>query len=187
VAFLQADAQTQPFKRGNYELAVSRFGAMFFSQPVTAFTNLGTALAQGGRLALLTWQAPDRNEWVVDVRGALAAGRDLPGPALNFPGPFGLADPAHTYRVLQDSGFIDIDIEGVHEPLWFGADIEEALAFISDLGIARALLHDLDESSRSNALARLRDLLVDHATADGITFASSAWMVTARLTDSRSR
>lgn len=180
MSFEQADAQTRVFEREGYDRAIRRFGAMFFSDPVTAFTNVRRALAPGGRLALLSWQSLDRNEWVFAVRAALSAGRALPEPAPNTPGPFGLADPDHVRRVLRDSGFGDLEIAGVHEPLWFGADAEEALAFVSGLGLTRALLHDLDEASRRTALDRLRDLVADHATDEGVMFASSAWLVTAR-------
>src|ERR687893_824455 len=73
--FVQGDAQVHPFGSAAFDVALSRFGAMFFGDPVAAFTNLARALHPGGRLAVLSWQPPARNEWLLLLRRALAAGR----------------------------------------------------------------------------------------------------------------
>ena len=92
VTFVRGDAQVHPFDEGAYDVAMSSFGAMFFNDPVAAFTNIGRGLRSGGRLALLAWRELDRNEWLMSLRGALAAGRDLPMPPPGVPSPFALAD-----------------------------------------------------------------------------------------------
>ena len=71
VSFELADAQVHPFPPGEFTLALSRFGTMFFSDPVVAFTNIGSALQPGARLVQVVWQAYDRQEWTSAVRGAL--------------------------------------------------------------------------------------------------------------------
>jgi ubiquinone/menaquinone biosynthesis C-methylase UbiE len=68
VTFERADAQVHPFPRERFDLAISRFGTMFFADPVTAFTNIGRALRPAGRLVMMVWQAHDRNEWEVAIR-----------------------------------------------------------------------------------------------------------------------
>ena len=68
VTFEQADAQVHRFPRERFDLAVSRFGTMFFAEPVAAFTNIGRALRPAGRLVMMVWQAHDRNEWDVAIR-----------------------------------------------------------------------------------------------------------------------
>jgi SAM-dependent methyltransferase len=78
--FEQADAQIHPFPAASFDVAVSRTGTMFFADPAAAFTNIARALRPGGRLALLVWQGPQANEWIRELGGALAAGRDLPAP-----------------------------------------------------------------------------------------------------------
>src|SRR5687768_2036780 len=80
VTFAQADAQIHPFEPASYDVAISRTAAMFFGDHVAAFTNIGRALRPGGRLALVTWQPLAGNEWLREISGALAAGRDLPSP-----------------------------------------------------------------------------------------------------------
>ncbi|MGH3900665.1 MAG: class I SAM-dependent methyltransferase [Pseudonocardiaceae bacterium] len=78
--FQQADAQVHPFAHHSFDIAISRHGAMFFGDPVAAFTNIVRALHPGGRLVLLTWQPFERNEWLSAFFTALATGRELPIP-----------------------------------------------------------------------------------------------------------
>jgi SAM-dependent methyltransferase len=180
--FEQGDAQVYPFEAGAYDLALSRFGAMFFGDPVAAFRNVGRALRPGGRLALLAWQALDRNEWMLAVRGALAAGRTLPQPPAGAPSPFGLADPARVRGILADAGFEGVDVEAVEEPMWLGADGADAFGFLREMGAIRGLLNGLDEATAARALDTLRETLAAHATAEGVLFGSAAWLITARRT-----
>ena len=178
-AFEQADAQVHPFPEAAFDLAVSVFGAMFFVDPVAAFTNLRRSLRPDGRLALLAWRDLGDNEWVAAIRDALAMGRTLPLPTPGAAGPFGLADRDHTARVLDEAGYADVRIDRVDAPIRFGADADDAFSFVSTLGITRGLTHDLDEAGRVAALAALRDTLVAHDTEDGVLFRGSAWLVTA--------
>lgn len=180
VEFVHGDAQVHPLGDARYDIALSRFGAMFFTDPVAAMTNIARALQPGGRLALVAWQELGRNEWMRALRSALAAGRTLPQPPPNAPGPFGLADPAHVRRVLGDAGLRDVELAAVHEPIWFGADGEDAHGFVRGMGVARGLLQDLDPAERERALARLRQTFDDAAGPEGVTFATAAWLVTAR-------
>ena len=178
--FEHGDAQVYPFEAGAYDLALSRFGAVFFGDPVAAFENVARALRPGGRLGLLAWQALDHNEWLLAVRGALAAGRTLPQPPANAPSPFGLADPARARGILADAGFVGVDVEAVEEPIWLGADGADAFGFLRSMGVTRGLLNDLDEATAARALDTLRETLAAHATAEGVLFGSAAWLITAR-------
>jgi SAM-dependent methyltransferase len=178
--FEQADAQVYPFDMRAFDLAVSRFGAMFFGDPVAAFGNIGRALRPGGRLALLAWQELGQNEWLLTLRGALAMGRTLPQPPVGTPGPFGLADPATARHILADAGYAAIAIEGVSEPLCFGVDADDALGFLRGQGAIRGMLNGLDEATAGRALVALHATLAAHATADGVLLGSAAWLITAR-------
>lgn len=180
VGFEQGDAQVYPFEPASFDVVISRFGAMFFSDPVAAFANLAGALRPDGRLALLAWQGLDQNDWIRATREALAFGRDLPTPPLGAPGPFGLADPDNNHRLLAAAGFEDIANEDVAEPLVFGSDLDDAYAFWSDTGPVRGMLADLDDATKQQGLANIRELLAAHATPEGIAFGSRAWLITAR-------
>ena len=177
--FEQADAQVHRFTRAGFDLAVSRFGAMFFADPVAAFTNIGDALHAGGRLKLLVWQGLDKNDWLLAIRNALAMGRDLPSPPPNAPGPFGLADPDHVRRVLTEAGFTAIGMDSVEEPIWFGSDADDAHDFLRGIGPVRGLTQDLDEDTKAAAFEQLRTTVAAHEVPEGVQFDTAAWLITA--------
>jgi SAM-dependent methyltransferase len=180
VRFQQADAQVYPFAAQAFDRAISRFGAMFFGDPVAAFRNIGRALRSDGRLALLAWQDLRQNEWLLALRDALAVGRTLPEPPVGEPGPFGLADPIAVRRILAAAGFEAIDLEPVHEPINLGADAADAFGFVRSLAMTQRLLNGLDARATAQALDALRTTLAAHATAEGVLFDSGAWLITAR-------
>ena len=140
VTFVHADAQVHAFEPASFDVIVSNAGAMFFDDQPAAFTNLRAALKPGGRIALLVWQVLANNQWLLELRRALALGRELPAPPVGTPGPFGLADPDHTRDLLARTGYTDINIEDVHPPMRFGDDVESAYAFVSRMGNTRGLL-----------------------------------------------
>ena len=173
----QADAQTYPFPEASFDIAVSRTGAMFFADPVTAFRNIARALRPGGRLVLLVWQGLERNEWFRSFATALAAGRDLPVPPPDAPGPFAMSDPGAVRDTLTAAGFDKPELTGLERPMNFGRDAERAYSFVS--GMLAWMAEDLDETGRARALADLRADIEAHATPQGVLYASAAWLVTA--------
>jgi SAM-dependent methyltransferase len=178
VRFTQADAQVHPFPPGAYDVAISRTSASFLGDPVAGLANVGRALRPRGRLALLTWQAIERNEWLGSLRAALSAGRDLPAPPPDRPGPFGLSDPDRIRAVLGAADFADVRIESLELPMCLGRDAAEAERFV--LGLLGWLLTDLDDARREQATTALRASLAAHETPDGVTYGSAAWLVRAR-------
>ncbi len=180
VEFLQADAQVHPFGAAAFDVGISLFGAMFFNDAAAAFANIHHVLRPGGRLALLAWQALEENKWLTTIRGALAMGRTLPAPPLGAPGPFGLADRDRVHALLDGAGFVDVSVTPVNEPIYLGADADDAWTFVSGGGIVRGLIQDLDEEKKREALARLRDVIASHEGPDGVLLGSAAWLVEAR-------
>lgn len=179
VRFEQADAQTHAFEPAAYDVVISRFGTMFFGDPVAAFSNFAGATKPGGRLVTVAWQAPDRNEWIREIRGALAAGRDLPAPPAGAPGPFAQADPDQARTVLVSAGWTNVVLEAAEEPFWIGADADDAFGFMSTGGMARGMLADLGEADRRRALDALRATMAAHANGTGVVFGSAAWVISA--------
>jgi SAM-dependent methyltransferase len=178
VAFAQVDAQVHPFDPASFDVAISRTGAMFFGEPVVAFTNVARALRPGGRMALVAWQSFADNEWIREITGALTGGRPLPPPPPDAPGPFSLADPARVHALLDAAGFVDVDLTGVSAPEWFGVDADDAHAFV--LGLTGWMLRDADDDTRGRAVDALRSTMRAHEGPDGVTFASAAWVITAK-------
>jgi SAM-dependent methyltransferase len=180
VDFVRGDAQIHPFDRASFDAAISHTGAMFFGDPVAAFRNIAGALRPRRRLTLLVWQRPSDNEWIRDLTDTLAAGRRLPPPAPGQAGPFSLADPDRTRGLLTSAGFGAVTIDGVEQPMWFGATADDAYEFVSGLGITRALLEDLDPAARGRALDTLRAGIDAHRSAEGVLYPSAMWLVSAR-------
>jgi SAM-dependent methyltransferase len=179
VTFEQADAQVAPFPDAHFDVVISRFGVMFFSDPVAAFTNLARATRPGGRLAVVTWQPPAGNEWVELPRDVLAVGRELPPLAEDVPGPFGLADPDRFRRILTDAGWTDMRLDDVAVPYEYGAEPATAARHASEIGVLRELLDGLDEQRTAQAMDALTTAMAEHATPHGVRLDSRIWVASA--------
>jgi len=175
IAFEQADAQVHGFPPASFDLCISRFGTMFFADPVAAFTNIGRALRPEARLVMLVWQERDSNEWAT-VRQTLTGVQAAP----QGPNAFSLADPTATERILAQAGFTDVGFSDVHEPVYYGPDVATAFDAVFRLLKFNDLLADLDAATAERARTRLRATLAAHITGDGVYFDSRAWIVTAR-------
>jgi len=178
----KGDAQVYPLERGAFDVVVSRFGVMFFDDPVAAFANLGRALTDGGRLVFACWRHLGENEWLAVPVGA--ALQHVPVPDLGppgGPGPFSLADPDSTRRVLLDAGFVDIALDEVRGPMLLGRSLDDTVEFMRRTDMADALMKDVDPATQDQAWTAVREALVPHADADGaVKLEGSAWLVTAR-------
>ncbi|HUQ40822.1 MAG TPA: methyltransferase domain-containing protein [Acidimicrobiales bacterium] len=180
VSYVQADVQVHDFGEAVFDLAISSFGAMFFADPVAAFTNISRALRPDGSLALLAWRELESNEWLMELRSALAMGRDLPTPPPDAPTPFSLADPDRVRSRLSDSGFEDIELGPIDEPMDLGRDAEDAMAFVRTMGIVEGLSNGLTEADRAHAMEQVQKMLAAHETADGVLVGAAAWAITAK-------
>jgi SAM-dependent methyltransferase len=168
VDVLAADAQTHAFGPGRSDIAISRFGTMFFDDPVAAFANIGGALRPGGRLCIATWQPLDANDWLIVPGAALLAHGSLPELGGGRPGMFAQSDPATVTDVLLRAGLTEISVEAATVPLRLGADPDDATDYLTDSGVGRAVLATVPESERSVALASVRDALREHQSEHGV-------------------
>jgi len=180
IRFERADAQVHPFEPDGHDLALSRFGTMFFADQAAAFANIGRSVRPGGRLVMIGWRGAADNEWLRCVFDAVALGRELPVPPPGAPGPFGLADPGLTGAALAAAGFDTVDFTPVDLPFWVGVDGEDAFGYFRETGIVRGMTQDLDDWQHARALDALHASMVEHDTGDGVLFGSGAWLVTAR-------
>jgi SAM-dependent methyltransferase len=180
VDFLHADAQVHPFETGSFDVAISVFGAMFFADPLAAFANVRRSLRPDGRIAFLSWQRFEHNEWLTTIFDALDAGRNLPAPPAGTPGPFGLADAEAVSTLLHEAGFVDAHMTSISAPIRLGGTSEEAWEFVAEMGFVRGLTEGLDDASREESLAELRRRIHANDTADGVLLGSAAWLITAR-------
>jgi len=181
--FRCADAQTADLEDGGFDLLFSRFGVMFFGDPVAAFSNLRRSLRTGGRLAFVCWQPIAKNPWMGVPMSAAARHLELPAPpAPGAPGPFAFGDAARVRDILSAAGFADVRIEGLEETMGFGGDLElvEAVEFILDLGPTAALLPGLDEMRRTRVRDAVREAIEPFETGRGVRMPFAGWVATAR-------
>jgi SAM-dependent methyltransferase len=179
LTFVHGDAQVHPFTPGHYDIAISRFGVMFFSDPVAAFGNVARTLRSQGRLVALAWQPHSDNEWAVEIDSALHGPARPPTPA-NTDEAFSLGDRAATARILDRAGFRGIEFTDVNEPVFYGRDGDAAFEFVRRFKSTQVALASFSAADAERALERLRDTLEQHRTPhDGIVFDSRAWLITA--------
>jgi SAM-dependent methyltransferase len=180
IGFEQADAQVHRFPAGGFDVAISKFGSMFFDDPVAAFGNVRHALRPGGRLVLMVWQARELNAWSTTIRDAIAGDAELPPPTATGPSPFSLGDPAVAGGILAAAGFTEVTFTDVREPVHYGPDAAVALDVVSGLRSTRDLLAGMDAGQAAEAVARLRATLAAHQTGDGVLFDARTWIIAAR-------
>jgi SAM-dependent methyltransferase len=182
VRFVQADAQTHRFERGCHDLAMSRFGVMFFADPIGAFANLRRALRPGGRLAFACWGRLEDNPWfAVPLQlGIERLGPLEPRPA-RAPGPLALAEPDYIDEILTGAGLIDVRIERADSLLPGAASVRDEAELLSQVGFLARLLRErgADEATRRLLVEELADRLAPYLSADGIRLPAAFHLVTA--------
>ncbi|WP_069173193.1 class I SAM-dependent methyltransferase [Streptomyces griseus] len=179
VTFEQGDAQVHTFEPDSFDAAISRFGVMFFADPVAAFATVGRALRPGGRLAFVCTADPGRNEWLQALgalRGILPVG-DFGTP--DGPGMFSLADPDRIREVLSTAGYGRIGAARLEVRGSWGRDADEAASFLLDSGPGRHLTGQVDAPTAAHARRVLRDRLRAHEEHGAVRLRSAALLVTA--------
>jgi SAM-dependent methyltransferase len=172
------DAQVHRFDPAGFDVAISRFGTMFFSDPAAAFANIAAALRPEGRLVLLVWQRYERNEWARAIDAALGDAAQPPPPGAD---PFSLGDAEATTGILEGAGFDRVRFEDVHEPVLYGHDLDAALAFVRGFQNTSAALATLNDREAARTVERLRETLAAHYSEErGVALDSRSWLITAR-------
>jgi len=166
----------------NAELIVSRFGVMFFGDPVAAFSNLRTGLAPGGRLRFACWRPINENPWLqIPLHAVYEHAPRLPKPEPEEPGPFAFADTERVTRILTAAGFttpsftpleIQMDLAG-------GGTLDDAVIQSSEMGPAKRALADQSDDVRAAARESIRKALAPYASSSGVTLPGAVWLVAA--------
>ena len=180
VSFEEGDAQIHPFSRARFDVAISRYGTMFFRDPVTAFRNIGDALVPGGRLVMMVWQAHPANEWSTSIQRCLAPQEQEPIASVEGLDPFSLSDRGKVEHILSDAGFSQTSFLEVTAPVYYGEGVDVAMQWIRKFTFVRDTLERLNAAAALQALERLRDLLATHEDGSGVWFDARAWIVTSR-------
>ncbi len=165
------------------DIAISRFGVMFFNDPVSAFTNIRTQLIPNGRLVFACWQSPVKNAWAkAPVEAAMPFFNNMPAPPdPQAPGPFAFADSHYLRDVLTAAGWSSVELmDWTGDIRLPGDDAEEAAAFMMEMGPLSKIIkeQDLDFAQLQSALIAK---LLENANPDGtIDMQGSVWIVSAK-------
>lgn len=182
--FAVADAQAG-VPGGPYDLAFSRFGTMFFANPVAALRNVRRALAPDGRLTMVVWRRRTENEWMYraqEIVEQIVHRPDEYDEPTCGPGPFSMADADTTTEILHHAGYTEIALHRHDEPITIGANLEEAIDFVMALGPAGEILRlagDRAQHAHDAVRAALRNGLAELAGRDGVRGRASTWIISA--------
>ena len=181
--FVQGDAQVHPFEPGRFDAVISRFGTMFFADPVAAFANIRSATRHGGRLVFASWQPLSANQWLLVPGAALA--EHVPPPAGfgsgDGPGMFAFSDPDRPRQILAAAGWRDIEITSEQAAVLVGGggSVEDAIEFMRTGSMGRTMLAGADAGTVDRAVASVRAALAPYADADGVRLGAAVWLVQA--------
>jgi SAM-dependent methyltransferase len=179
---LLGDAAELPLGELDAELMVSRFGVMFFGDPVSAFANLRTGLAAGGRVRFACWRPIHENPWLqIPLHAVYEHAPRLPKPEPEEPGPFAFADTARVTRILTAAGFTAPTFTplNIRMDLASGGTLEDAVIQSSAMGPAKRALADQPEDIQAAAINSIRRALTPYASAAGVKLPGAVWLVAA--------
>jgi len=177
-----ADAAAPDASLPPVDLLFSRFGVMFFGDPVAAFANLRRTLRPGGRLVFASWRPLAENPWMlVPLQAVLPLVPPMPRPDPNDPGPFAFGDPERVTRILTAAGFAHPRHSRFDLDMLLGADLDEAVEQTTSMGAASRALKEQPDSVVAAARTAVRTALAPHLRAGRVTLPGAVWLVESSL------
>lgn len=185
--FQVADASSAELPRGAFDLLFSRFGVMFFDDPIVAFAHMRRALRPGGRVAFVCWRAAAENEWVRLPMAALKGivpPSELPEP--EAPGPFSFGDRARVAQILTAAGFSNVAFAPFDAAVPFvegktrDTAIDDAVKMTLEVGPLSRALADQPDETRGRASAAVRAAFAGLPGERSVMINGAAWIVSAR-------
>jgi SAM-dependent methyltransferase len=178
-AFVCANAQTHRFGAPGFDLFVSRFGVMFFEDPVAAFTNLRRAAREGAASRFIVWRSAEQNPFMTTAERALAPHcPNLPVRHAGAPGQFAFEDSQRTQRLLEQSGWVGVDIRAVDVVCVFPE--VDLVRYMTRLGPLGRMLNEADEPTRAALIEAVRPAFDVYVHGGEVRFTAACWLVTAR-------
>jgi len=178
-SFIRADAQTHDFGLARFDMIISRFGVMFFDDPVRAFRNLRRVANDNAELRVVVWRSTAENPFMTTAERAAAP--LLPAPPArqpDAPGQFAFADQHRVSRILEASGWSNIRIQPLDVSC--GLPEKELPGYLTRLGPVGRLLHDADEHKRTQVVQTVRAAFEPYVHGPEVRFNAACWMVGAR-------
>lgn len=165
---------------GPFDAAYSRFGVMFFPDPVAAFAHIRTAMRPGGRLAFVCWGPLSQNTWATEPMLAVAHFMEkAPEPMdPNVPGPFAFSQPERATSILTQAGWRDARAVAWTGPYTIAETPEAAAALLVKIGPLSRILRE-----QPKLLPHVQDALLNQfkrrERQTPVQFTASTWIVTA--------
>jgi SAM-dependent methyltransferase len=178
-----SDAAVHAFAPDSADLLFSRFGVMFFADPIAAFANLRKAMRPGGRLLCAVWRPLADNSWFsVPLQAARPLLAPQPPADPNAPGPFAFADPDRTAGIFADAGWHDVKLTPHDVPMRFAASgqIEQATEFATQVGVLARLLAEESPETRARVRLAIAAALKAYDGPAGINLSGAIWLISAR-------
>ncbi len=178
--FVVADATTHALPPGHFDLAVSRFGVMFFPDPVAAFANVRSALQPGGGLSAVAWRSRAENPFMMTAERTAVPMLPEPPPArpAGAPGQFAFADEDRVRGILKDSGWTGVEMQPLDVDCTFPATALEL--YFTRLGPLGTLLREVDEETRGRVTDAVRAAFQTFVHGDAVRFTAACWWIAAR-------
>ena len=182
VEFTLADATVHAFAPARADLLFSRFGVMFFEDPLRSFKNLRGALRPGGRVAFACWREPKRNGWLMaPLQEAYKHVPKMPDLGPDAPGPFAFQSEARVRDILEGAGFWSVEFEAIDLTLDIanGQGIDAAMDTATGIGPASRAMDGQPAEMQAAARAAIRTMLLGRLVGDTVPFPASIWIVRA--------
>ena len=177
--FLCADAQDYSFAGPRFDAVVSRFGVMFFGDPVAAFANLRRACADRAPLYMLAWRAAEENPFMTVAHDtALPLLPPEIAEQIRPTGQFAFASRNHVAGILAQAGWSDIAIEECNAACTF--PIEELGMYAARMGPVGRLMPQLGASLQRTVIAAVQEAYAPYVDGDEVRFDAACWMISAR-------
>jgi ubiquinone/menaquinone biosynthesis C-methylase UbiE len=177
--FLCGNAQMYPFEPARFDLIISRFGVMFFDDPVAAFANLRHAVRDSGELQVIAWRSAASNPFMTTAEGAAAPLLpNLPARRPNAPGQFSFADERHVHAILEESGWADIELRPIDVACTLAET--ELVPYLTRLGPVGRALEDVDARTRTEVTGIVRAAFEPFVRGSEVHFNAACWMISAR-------
>ena len=182
VEFLEADAQVDPLQ-GPYDIIFSRFGVMFFADPVAAFRNLRAATSEAAKLSFVCWQGPEKNPWITVPNRAAMSLVELPSRSPDAPDPFSFADPDRVTEILQQAGWTNVDVESFITEVTLGGGVDYRLAALHayEFSPVKAVVDSNSSLQPGPVIDAMQAALKPHEENGIVKLPGAAWVVTARV------
>src|SRR5262245_29012297 len=177
-AFVVADAQTHRFETARFDAIFSRFGVMFFADPVAAFANLRRAARDEGHLLFIAWRGDADNPFMTTAeRAAAPLLPNLPERKPDAPGQFAFANDQRVHAILDASGWIDVEIRPLDVACTMS--VPELVSYLSRFGPVGTALQEVDEATRARVVEAVRPAFEPYVHGDEVRFTAACWIVTA--------